>query len=314
MFVDVHGHLAAPGGEGFGPPSLFDAEGSIAAKQALGIDLTIIGSPCGAGSMRPGSGAANYAQSADQVRAYNEAIGDLVGRFPGALRAYAYLDPFGGDAMLSQAAELVKDWRFVGLIVNTSVNGEYLDSAAAGDFFAMAAETGVPVLLHPPAEPVGTSSVRHPGLVEHVARPGDVTMGVAALICAGWLERHPGLRLIAAAGGGGLAGLLEKLDLAVAPRPGAEPSRLASRPSESLRRIFVETSVPSRVQLRANLEVFGAGNILFGTDAPPLMNSVSRILDAVRSEVTDEEELRGISRGNASRLFALTEELVGDGV
>src|SRR5204862_3307791 len=154
--------------------------------------------PVGAGTMLPRPDVDNYTQSADQVRAHNELMGELVDRFPHALRTYAYVDPFGGERMLDQARQLLADWPFVGLVVNTSINGEYLNSDRAHDFFAMAAELRCPVLLHPPACPVGAGSFGDFGMVEHVGRFNDVTAGVAAIVSAGWLDRFPDLVLIAA--------------------------------------------------------------------------------------------------------------------
>ncbi|MEO3811823.1 amidohydrolase family protein [Sphaerisporangium sp. B11E5] len=302
MLIDVHGHLAPRGERGGGPPGLHDPEAMIEAKLELGIEMTIIGSPVGAGSMLPGTGAANYRQSAGKVRAHNEALAELARRYPDHLRCYAYLDPFGDEAMLGQAAELLGEPEFVGLIVSTSVEGRFLSSPRADDFFAFAAEADVPVLLHPPAEPVGTEAVLDlgPGVVEHLARMNDVTMGVAALVCAGRLEHHPGLRLIAPGGGGALSLLPEKLDLAMAPRPGrgqAEPPGWL--PSRSLRRMLVDSSCPNPAQFRANLEFFGADRVLFGTDAPPLMGELKRMKDLV-SEVDDDVLAR-----NAARVFGL---------
>jgi predicted TIM-barrel fold metal-dependent hydrolase len=338
-FIDIHGHLAPLGETGGGPPSLRDPGAAIEAKRALGVELTIIGSPVGAGSMLPGSGVDNYAQPVDEVRAHNEAMGELVDHYPDALRAYAYLDPFGGDAMLEQAVDLLGDRRFVGFIVNSSVRGAYLGSPGAADFFAMVAETGAPVLLHPPAEPVGTTGLVDLGIgiVEHVARPCDVTLGVASIVCAGWLERYPGIKLIAAAGGGGLALLAEKLDLAMARRPGRNGtgtgpgtgtgngtgngtgtgtgSRLTGRPSDSLRKVLVDTSCPSRAQMLANLRTFGPRNILFGSDGPPLMDGIVDIVDIVGLPYADgridEASVAAIARNNAIRLFDLTDVVRG---
>ncbi|TMR06719.1 amidohydrolase [Nonomuraea turkmeniaca] len=301
MLIDVHGHLAPPGERAGGPPGLHDPEAMIEAKLALGVEMTIIGSPVGAGSMLPGTGAANYQQDAATVRAHNEALAELARRHPAHLRCYAYLDPFAGEAMLGQAAELLAEPEFVGLIVNTSVEGRFLSSPRADDFFAFAAEAGVPVLLHPPAEPVGTDAVLDlgPGVVEHLARLNDVTMGVAALVCAGRLERHPGLQLIAPGGGGALGMLAEKLDLAMAPRPGREEQAPRWLPSRSLRRVLVDTSCPNRAQLRANLDFFGADQVLFGTDAPPLMGELERMVGLV----SDLEA--GALAANAERVFGL---------
>jgi predicted TIM-barrel fold metal-dependent hydrolase len=304
VFVDVHGHLAPYGEAGGGPPSLRDPEAAIEAKRALGIGLTIIGSPVGAGSMLPGPGRDNYRQSADPVRAHNEWRGDLVDRFPEALRAYAYLDPFGGDPMLAQAAELVGDHRFVGVVVNSSVDGELLGSPRAADFFAMLAETGVPALMHPPAEPIGTASLPALGLVEHIVRPCDVTMAIASIVCGGWLERYPDLVLIAAAGGGAASVLAEKLELAVsAPGPASGPVALTGPAGDSLRRLYVECSCPSPAQMRANLTVFGPERVLLGTDAPPLMDNAKAVVEVLAG--LPEPERDRVGTGNAEAIFRL---------
>ena len=55
---------------------------------------------------------------------------------------------------------------FVGIIANTSIEGEYLDSPRADGFFAMAEELGVPVFLHPGPGPATCQGVRDHGLVE----------------------------------------------------------------------------------------------------------------------------------------------------
>jgi aminocarboxymuconate-semialdehyde decarboxylase len=136
-----------------------------------------------------------------------------------------------------------------------------------------------------------------------------VTTGVAAIVCGGWLERYPDLKLIAAAGGGGLALLAEKLDMAVA-GPGGPPGGSGQPgpsvpPSHSLRRVLVECSCPSSVQLRANLEVFGRENILFGTDAPPLMGEAKRIADLISDPKLGRRVQASIASANAERVFGL---------
>ncbi len=310
MYIDVHGHFAPLGETGGGPPSLRDPERAIAAKRERGVLLTIIGAPAGPGSMLPHEAAGNYRYPADRVRAHNQAMAELVDRYPDSLRAYAYLDPFGGPAMLEQARHLCGQWQFVGLMVNTSVEGRLLAGPEAEDFFAMADELGVPVLLHPPAVPVGAGPELGLGFVEHVVRPCDVTLSVAAIVCGGWLTRYPRLRLIAAAGGGGIAALREKLDLAVAPRPGAPGSAPrevpgGEPPSRALGRLFIEISCPSLAQLQANLAVFGAGALLFGTDAPPLMGEVERIAGLLDASGLSDIERDRIAWRNAEELFEL---------
>jgi predicted TIM-barrel fold metal-dependent hydrolase len=302
--IDIHGHITSP--ELLArfpmPPSLGDVDGMIEQKAALGITTTIVGSPVGAGTMVPIPGRDNYDQPVDQLTAFHDWVAEAVRDHPGRLLAYAYTNPFGGDDELELAAARLRQDEFVGLIANTSVRGEYLGTDRADSFFAMAAQHHAPILLHPPAEPVGSKSLANVGLIEHVARPCDVTTGIAAIVFAGWLDKYPDLQLIAATAGGALALLAEKLDLAHARAPvdnGGGP------PSATLRRVYVDTATPSEPALLAALQTFGADRLLFGTDAPPLTSPLAAALGAVaRLPVTARDKDR-ILGGNACRVFGL---------
>ncbi len=219
MIIDVHGHITHP--ELFKrypmPPALADIEGMLDRKSAAGIGVTIVGSPVGFGTMSK-RGHDNYAQSIDELRSFHEWLAETVRKHSPRLAAYAYTNPFGGDELLAQTAQTVRDGGFVGLIVNTSVNGEYLDSPRADAFFEMAAELDKPIFLHPPAEPVGSDSLEDFRLVEQVGRFMDVTVGLACLVFGGRLEQYPDLNLIAATAGGAISLLAARMDSAYAPR------------------------------------------------------------------------------------------------
>lgn len=303
MIVDVHGHLSPP--EALKrypmPRSLGDVEGMIERKLAAGIGLTIVGSPVGAGAMVPIPGVDNYAQPADRLAALHEWLATICAAHRRHLRAYVYVNPFGADAELDAAARTLRgDDAFVGLIVNTSVRGEYLDSERAGAFFALAAELGAPVLLHPPAAPAAGHGLRGLGLLEQVGRFCDVTAGLASCLFGGWLDRHPELQLIGSSAGGAIALLSEKLDLAHRAQHwgGASDARPEQPPSAYLRRLWVDTASPSPAALRANLEVLGSDRILFGTDSPPLATPSVTVVAAVTAQVGE-----AVLADNVRRLF-----------
>lgn len=334
MIIDVHGHITPP--EQFKrfpmPPSLGDVEGMIEKKAEAGIDLTIVGSPVGAGAMMRVPGIDNYAQTADQLRAFHDWLAETCARHQGRLKAYVYTNPLGDDRLLEAAADTLAGDDFVGFIVNTSVQGRYLDSEGADSFFAMVADLDVPVLLHPPAEPVGSDGFADFRLVEQVSRFNDVTAGLAAFLFAGWLERYPGLKVIGATAGGAISLLTAKMDLAHKPAhwgpppgggpggapgpPGGDPapsrpkmmafeSRITRPPSEHLRSVFLDTASPSADALAANMGVVGAGHMLFATDAPPLSSPLHHSIDLVRGLPLGEEDKERILGGNAQDLFRL---------
>ena len=162
MIIDVHGHVTHP--ELFKrfpmPPALLDIEGMLERKAALGIELTIVGSPVGYGTMTPVPGFDAFEQPLDQLKSFHEWLAETVREHSPRLAAYAFTNPFGGDELLAQTAQTVRDGGFVGVIVNTSIRGEYLDSERADDFFAMVDELGVPVLLHRLPSPWGAAASR----------------------------------------------------------------------------------------------------------------------------------------------------------
>lgn len=309
--VDIHGHVTSP--ELFArlpmPPSLGDVAGMIEQKAAVGIGTTIVGSPVGAGTMVPVPGLDNFDQPADQLEAFHEWVAETVRAHARALRAYVYVNPLGGDELLEPVARRLDQDEFVGIIVPSGVRGEYLGTARAQPFFALAAERGVPVLVHAPAEPAGAAGLGHAGLVEHIARPCDVTMGAASIVATGWLHKYPGLRLVVSNAGGLLALLVEKLDLAQ--RRGAE--RIPSSPvgtgaeplSTALRRLYVDTATPGPDALAAALRTWGPDRLLFGTDSPPLAEPLPAALDRVAALDLSPADRRRVLGDNARDLFRL---------
>jgi aminocarboxymuconate-semialdehyde decarboxylase len=310
VIVDVHGHVTHP--ELFErfpmPPALADIEGMLEQKAAHGIDLTIVGSPVGFGTMVPVPGLDNYAQPLDQLRSFHDWLAQTVEEHGGRLAAYAYTNPFGGSELLEQTAATVREGGFVGLIVNTSVQGRYLDSEEADEFFDMAAELGVPVFLHPGAEPVGSDSVRDFRLVEQVSRFFDVAVCLATLVVSGRLEQYPDLKLIAATAGGGVSLVANRLDAAQRGRPPAEGvvrTELSGEPSSYLRNVYVDTANQSSASHVANLELMGAERMLFGTDSPPLATPLDQAIARVEDLPISPAERAGILEGNAKELFGL---------
>jgi aminocarboxymuconate-semialdehyde decarboxylase len=309
MIIDVHAHLSPPeSARRFPmPPALTDVDGMLAARARAGIDMTIIGSPVGAGAMMRVPGVDNYAQPPDRLRAFHEWKRSLVARFPDSLRAYVYVNPLGTEEELRAAGEVLDDEAFVGFIVNSSVRGRYLDDPRADGFFSLAAERGVPVLVHPPAEPVGADVVQDFRFVEQVNRFGDVTAGLAMIAFAGWLEKYPGLTIIGATGGGAIAALPEKLDQAAIPRPwgpsGDAP--VAKAPGKDLRGLYVDTAVPSQALLQMNAGVLGPSRMLLGTDSPPVPAPPTLAVAAVRALSISEEEQEAVLGGNAAQIFGL---------
>ncbi|MEV0188696.1 amidohydrolase family protein [Kitasatospora purpeofusca] len=368
MTIDVHGHITSP--ELFRrfpmPPSLVDVDGMVELKAAAGITMSLVGSPVGAGTMVRTPGLDNYRQPLDTLERFHDWLGEQVRARPAALRGYVYTNPLGSDAELAAAAKRLEQDEFVGLMVNSSIEGRFLDTPQADAFFAMAAQYRTPVMLHPPAEPAGAGELDDLRLVEQIARPCDVTLGTAAVLFAGWLEKYPELRIVAPVCGGGLPLLLERLEVArrmpvtfgrpgAAPGgppggapggppagapggpppgvggpgaggpggpggpgtggpfgpggpggPGAAPAGPAAPPlAEALRRVYVDTATPSLRAVAAAVDAFGVGNVMFGTDSPPMSAPLDASLTRLNGLGLAPADVARIRHDNAAGLFGL---------
>jgi len=308
--IDVHAHITPPELlERFPMPrSLGDIQGMIEEKARLGIELSIVGSPVGVGTMVPMPGMDPFSQPYDALKRFHDWLAETVAEHSERLRAYAWTNPFD-DALVDQTAQTVRDGGFVGLIVNTSIRGEYLDSSKADAFFAMAAELDVPILLHPPPEPVGAGSLSDARLVEQLARFWDVTASLAVLAFGKRLRQYPDLKLIGAMAGGAIALLPPRLEGARrAPAmggPALADGEIADPPAAAIGRFYVDTATASPENLQANLAVLGAGQLLFGTDSPPAARPLDEAIASVERAAPSEEDRRRIFTENARALFRL---------
>lgn len=143
-------------------------------------------------------------------------------------------------------------------------------------------------------------------------------MGLAAIVLSGRLERHPGIRVIGASGGGALALLARRLDLAWKPRhwdaspgrpepgtPGLHVSpRTTAPPSELVRDLYVDTTVEGAMATAMAIDVLGADHVLFGTDSPPLPVALDSALQSFAG--LSDADRNAVLGGNAARLFNLT--------
>lgn len=311
MIIDVHGHITPP--ELLErlpmPKSLGDVEGMIEQKLRAGIDLSIVGSPVGVGTMVPLPGLDNFDQPLDGLQRFHDWLAGKVAEHPAHLRAYVWTNPFGDDRLLEQTASTVRDGGFVGLIVNSSVRGEYLDSPRADGFFALAAELDLPILLHPPAVPAAGAGILDFRLVEQVGRVCDVTVSLATLAFSRRLVDHPHLKILGAMAGGAIALLPSRLDTAkqsgLAGPGAAEPAQGNTDPETTVASFYVDTASYSAENLEANLRVLGPEQVLFGSDSPPAARPLAEAIELIERLPVPEEAKRRIYGENAMALFKL---------
>jgi aminocarboxymuconate-semialdehyde decarboxylase len=132
-------------------------------------------------------------------------------------------------------------------------------------FWARAAELGAIVFLHPFGCSLDERLDRF-YLSNTVGQPTENAVALSHVIFSGVLDRHPGLKIVAAHGGGYLPFAIGRSDRAWRVRP--EAQRCAHEPSSYLKKLWFDTVVHDPAALRHLVEVAGASQVVLGSDFP----------------------------------------------
>jgi aminocarboxymuconate-semialdehyde decarboxylase len=187
-----------------------------------------------------------------------------------------------------------------GVEVTARVGGEYLGARRFAPFWAAAEETGALVFVHPSTR--GFEGPADHYLWNTVGNPLETTITAAHLVMAGVLERHPGLRVLLAHGGGAVLALRGRLRHAHEHLGGAQTA-LREPVDDSLRRLYFDTIMHDPALLRAVVEFAGADHVLAGSDHPFDMADPDPAA-TVRAAGLDPAAEAAILGGNAARLTA----------
>jgi aminocarboxymuconate-semialdehyde decarboxylase len=203
-------------------------------------------------------------------------------------RVVEYLD----DAVLGRGLAGVEISSFAG---DVELSDERLEP-----FWARAAELGCIVFLHPFGCSLDERLDRF-YLANTVGQPTENAVALSHLIFAGVLDRHPGLRLIAAHGGGYLPTAMGRSDHAWRVRPDAR--RCAHEPSSYLSMLHFDTVVHDATALRHLIEAAGSSQVLLGSDYPFDMG-VDDPVGFVRAAGLAPDVVEQVMRGNAAAVLS----------
>ncbi|MGA7148657.1 MAG: amidohydrolase family protein [Microbacterium sp.] len=202
-------------------------------------------------------------------------------------RVVEYLD----DAVLGRGLAGVEISSFAG---DVELSDERLEP-----FWARAAELGCVVFLHPFGCSLDERLDRF-YLSNTVGQPTENAVALSHLIFSGVLDRHPGLKVVAAHGGGYLPFAIGRSDRAWHVRP--EARRCEHAPSTYLRRLWFDTVVHDPLALRHLVDAAGASRVLLGSDFPFDMG-LDDPAGFVRSAALPGDVTAGILGDNADDLL-----------
>jgi aminocarboxymuconate-semialdehyde decarboxylase len=244
------------------------------------------------------------------VRTTNEKLAEVCAKHPERLLALGNVALQHPDLALEQLTHCMGELGMRGVEISTAVNGLELDDPRFARFWARAEELGCVVFIHPFGTSLGERVSRF-YLQNIIGQPIETTIALSHLIFGGVLDKHPGLKILAAHGGGYLPSYIGRSDHGYAARPDAHS--MQRPPSEYLRQIYFDTLVYTPDGLGHLIDQVGSSQVVVGTDYPFDMGSydVHALIDAVPGLSAAERE--AILGGNAARLMGLglTEKMVG---
>jgi aminocarboxymuconate-semialdehyde decarboxylase len=274
-----------------------DAEAIVAAQEAAGIDHTVL---C------PWVPLLFYDADPDEglrrARIQNEALAALARSRPSRLSALGTVPLQNPVTAGRELRRLMAGGGLAGVEVAASVRGAYLGHARFEPFWGAAEETGALVFVHPTTRGFDVSALADHYLWNTVGNPLETTVTAAHMAMAGVLERHPGLRVVLAHGGGALLALRGRLRHAHGFQPEAR-SRLREPVDESLRRFHYDTVTHDADLLRALVDFAGPERVVLGSDYPFDMAD-ERAVETVRACGLEPAAQAAILAGNAERLLS----------
>lgn len=304
MIVDTHSHLFPLEWEssGFLPHDMFEVDAVLERQEEAGIDLTVV-SDAHIWYGERDLGELRCAQE------YNDFAAGLAAGHSNRLRALATATPWRGPEHVREAERGLRELGLPGIALATSDRGQYLDQVP-DEFWQLVTDLDVPVHLHPGGTVVGQELMGTYRLGELCGRPLDTTLTLSRFILTGVFERHPTLKLVCSHAGGGICMIADRLDFGhelrdYAPLGPWGEVRLERPPSDYVRRLHLDTVTFGAAPLRLALEVVGSGQVVFGTDGPPVPFAASRHLATVRGLGLDDDATAAVLGGNAQRLFGL---------
>ncbi|MGV9898169.1 amidohydrolase family protein [Streptomyces tendae] len=275
-------------------PRLTDAAVRLAAMDAQGVDVQLVS---------PSPSHYHYWTDEDTAeklfRLANEATAAHCSAAPERLRGLG-LVPLQHPELAVLALDHALEQGLAGVEISSHAPGRELSDPAYEPFWTRAGETGAIVFLHPFGCTLDERLDRW-YLSNTVGQPTENAVALSHLIFSGVLDRHPGLRLLAAHGGGYLPTHIGRGDHAWSARSDAGAG-CAHLPSSYLKRLYFDSLVHDPHVLRELVRVAGPDHVLLGSDFPFDMGTEDPV-GALRAARLSDADFHAVRGGNAAALL-----------
>jgi aminocarboxymuconate-semialdehyde decarboxylase len=281
--------------------ALIEVQQRFAAMDAQKVDMEVL-------SVNPFWYRRPRDNAAQIVKVNNEKMAELCAAHPDRFAGFASLTLQDPQLAVQELETAMRKQGLKGAAIGGSVADKEFSDPAFHPVWQKAEELGAVLFIHPQGVPELTKRFAGNGwLGNTIGNPLDTTIALSQLIFQGTLDRFPGLKIIAAHGGGFLPSYADRSDHACMVGPaGCDPNiKLKKKPTEYLKQLYFDSLIFSPEALRHLAAQVGTSQIMLGSDHPyPWQDRPVDHIMATTS-LNDDEKI-AILGGNAARVFNLT--------
>ena len=196
----------------------------------------------------------------------NDGIAQMVEKHPKRLRGLAHLPMQDPDAAITELERVVKEYRFKGIEMGTSIEGLPLADQKFRKVLKSAEQLGCFIFTHP-YQCLAKGWLEPYYLSNFIGFPLDTTMMVAHLMFSGALDECKNLKILLAHGGGFMPYQIGRFVHGHNVR--LEPKvNNASSPRDLIRRFYFDALTHDPQAARHLINRVGADRVVIGTDHP----------------------------------------------
>lgn len=235
------------------------------------------------------------------ARDWNEFMSRMAQDHPGRFGVFAALPILDIEGSLLEIEHAFGVLKVDGVALMTNIGDRWLGDAHYAPVFEELNRRGAIVYTHPVAPDCcrGLLAQTHDSVIEYAT---DTTRAIAQLLFSGSAARYPKIRFIFSHAGGTMPFLAQRFINAHRFSKGDAQANLPDGVLPALNRFYYDTAQAAHPYAMSSFrQVVQLSQLLFGTDFPYV--SAALTAKGLQGCGFAEQELAGIYRGNAVRLF-----------
>jgi len=200
-------------------------------------------------------------------RFFNDHIAQCVEQHPNRFIGIGTVPMQDVDTAIKEMERCVKELKMPGIEIGSNINNKNLSDPSFEPFWQAAVQLNCCIFVHP-WEMMGEKDMSRYWLPWLVGMPAETSRAICSMLFGGVFERHPGLRVAFAHGGGSFPFTIGRIEHGFKVRPDLCAIDNNVNPRNYLGRFWLDALVHDAKALDYIIDVMGHDKICMGSDYP----------------------------------------------